>query len=345
MPQQTIMLQQFGSDNMVYILDSVHSDTFGNFELTAFSPEPGLYRLQFRDKKNILLSIDKGTVKLSGDWSNIQNYTLSGSDPSLQLKDFIGSIRNFIRDQNTISRVIDTMKARGNDSLLALAVKEQEDISVKYTQFVEHYADSTAYLPNAVFAAKLLNSMTEITFLDALSQNLMHRFPNAKMSKDFAAYCFNNTNKQEKLKKQATNLQTGMQAPPLIISGMDGVPIALSSTKGKYTFINFWASWNNVSLIELPYIIAAYEKYKNDNFVVYNISLDNKKEDWIKAIAYYHTNFIEVSDLKGMHSDAATTYNVNTLPANFLLDTSGKVIAKNLRNTELEGILSRVSGK
>jgi peroxiredoxin len=342
MPEQTVILQQLSSDVMIKLVDSTHSDANGKFEISGVSPEPGLYRLTFGSGRYIMLSIDKGLIKINSNWSKIQDYHLEGSDASLQLQQFLGSIRQFVYDLNAYSRVIDTQIAHGNDSLRNDAEKAQQDVALKFTSFIEKYADTTAYLPNAVFAATMLNPATEMTFLDELSQSLLHRFPNAHMSKDFSVYCINTSRKVNKQAPKSINVQVGMPAPDLNLPDRDGQPQSLAQCRGKYTLVNFWASWDRPSYEDITLVDKTNAKFAKNGFTVYNVSLDNQKAVWEKAIKDKGTHLMDVCDFKGMHSDAAIIYSVKRLPANFLLDTSGKVVAKNMSGPALDDFLNRV---
>lgn len=125
MPEQKVVLEELGINEFI-VIDSGTSDARGHFELSGNAPEAGLYRVSFPQSKFILLSIDKGTVKVNGDWNSLENYTVSGSSSSESLRKFIASFRGYVNDLNTMNIVLDTMAARGNDSMLSVAQKDME---------------------------------------------------------------------------------------------------------------------------------------------------------------------------------------------------------------------------
>ncbi len=343
MPVQEVVLEDIGVNDVPTVIDSVKSDEDGSFKLSVDAPEPSIYRLRFQQNKFILLAIDKGEVKVNADWQTIEKWQVSGSPSSESLKKFLVAIREHLRDFITLNVVIDTEIARGNDSLLNKAKHDLNEMRGKFTLFVEHYADTTQYLPVAIFAARILNPASEKPFLMAFSQSLDRRFPNSKMAKDFVANYNKTRNVQIPPPNASPGPELGMQAPDVVLPDINGKDVLLSSMKGKYVLLDFWASWCNPCRMENPNVVAAYNKYKDKNFTVFSVSLDNDKDKWQNAIANDKLSWpTHVADLKGWESVVVRAYRVESIPANFLLDPSGKIIAMNLRGEQLEQKLAEV---
>ncbi len=131
----------------------------------------------------------------------------------------------------------------------------------------------------------------------------------------------------------------GKKAPAIVASDPDGKPQALYDHLGKYTLIDFWASWCPPCRKENPNIVANYQKYKSQGFEIFAISLDKKKEAWLKGIADDHLTWQHVSELNYWNSEIAATYAVRAIPANFLVDDKGTIIAKNVRGEQLGKVL------
>ncbi|MGN6416240.1 MAG: thioredoxin-like domain-containing protein [Pseudobacter sp.] len=118
--------------------------------------------------------------------------------------------------------------------------------------------------------------------------------------------------------------------------------LKLSSLKGKYVLLDFWASWCGPCRAENPNVLKAYNKFKDRRFEILAVSLDNNKERWLSAINQDGMPWIHVSDLKGWKNEVAVQYDIRSIPQNLLIGPDGVIIAKNLRGETLEEKLNEI---
>jgi peroxiredoxin len=121
-----------------------------------------------------------------------------------------------------------------------------------------------------------------------------------------------------------------------------GKTIALSSFKGKYVLVDFWASWCRPCREENPNVVSAFQKFRNKNFTILGVSLDKNKEAWTKAIMKDGLTWAHISDLQEWYSPVVSIYGIQGIPFNVLVDPKGNIIAKNLRGSELHEKLAEV---
>ena len=346
MPEQKLYLLRLDVVNRdrPVLVDSTTSTAQGHFELKGTLDEPGIYLLKpevqsdrHAPNNQMLLSLEAGTTKVKADWSAIHKYEAQSSPSSNSLNGFMHVWREHVKKLNAIGIVMQDSSVMANDSLMQKAVAQEADIRASFTQAIEEYADTTKFLPNALFAVQMLYIPAEKQFLSAFVGNLPARFPNNTMATAYTTFLQQKLNELQQQQDAINNSPVGVgkQAPEITLPDVNGKEVSLSSLKGKYVLVDFWASWCAPCRRENPNVVSAYNTYKDKNFTVLGVSLDEKKEDWLQAIKDDGLTWTHISDLKGWQSVVVRTYMIQGIPTNVLLDTDGKIIARDLRGPEL----------
>ena len=137
-------------------------------------------------------------------------------------------------------------------------------------------------------------------------------------------------------------VQVGSEAPDFTLPDVNGNLVSLSSFRGKYVLVDFWAAWCPDCRKENPNIVSAWEKYKNKNFAILGVSLDRNRDQWLAAIEKDKLTWTQVSDLKYWSSEAAVLYCIRWIPMSFLIDPEGKIVAIGLEGEELHNKLEEL---
>lgn len=336
---QKLMLQEvpYGGKPII-TLDSTTLGTDGKYAFDFIAKQEGIYRLATDNDLEIMFINDEEQIQIDGDATNAQSYKVRGSKNSQALIDFLTSYKK--KDSSvfaTLYNLEQLQQQKGKDSSIHWLQIERTNKINALNQFVENTL-TTATSPALLYYVLgiSLRSMETAKVL-ALAKIA------AEKTKAEPLIQFSNLlNSQVQANTPATPIAVGAMAPEIALANEKGEIVTLSSFKGKYVLVDFWASWCGPCRGENPNVVAAYEKYKNKNFTVLGVSLDDNKENWIEAIKADKLNWPHISDLKKWESTVVPTYQIEGIPFNVLLDTAGKIIAKDLRGQALQETLAGI---
>ena len=307
----------------------------GHFSLSINQPSPTAYNLTLtgrQDEGTLTFFCDHGQREIEAYAGRLSEATVKGSKSHLDLVAYNQAIAGPDGEMKTLARTFDELAAMGQlagkeDSMrqrysAAYQVKEQrirEWLSTRHDSYAAPFVLAMNYLNNP--SAEVLDPLF------------------SPLTKPVKESYYGNAIGETIRRLMSTSI--GQPAPIFSQADPEGKNINLESLRGRYVLLDFWASWCGPCRQENPNLVRTYERFK-DKLTILGISLDQKREPWLKAIQDDRLTWLQVSDLKGWTNEVAVQYGVQSIPANFLLDPSGKIIAKGLRGEQLERKLSEL---
>jgi peroxiredoxin len=301
----------------------------GSFNLQTQLEYPSLLILSIDGQsQKIPVFVGNENVTIEGDFENLASINITGSVNHDVYNVYMNALNPkmmpYVLNMQAASQ--ETNKAK-KDSINIEAESQAKEIVATFTNL---YKANPASPVTTLILLQFSNIFPEIK--ENLATIYESLEPSAKKG-PFAEFI-------DKTIATAAFGQIGTAIPDFTQNDVNGKPFTLSSLRGKYVLVDFWASWCGPCRAENPNIVKAFNKYKSKNFTVLGVSLDQDKAKWLEAIKKDGLAWSHVSDLKYWNNAVAVQFGIQSIPASFLIDPSGTIVARDLRGADLDKFLA-----
>jgi peroxiredoxin len=297
------------------------------FSYKADTLPAGFYRINFFDTQFVQIIVDESDIKLTVDGgSPTGDVEITGS-PEMDFVEKIKTIYSEMQEeiQETSSQYSQAeLTKEKEEELYGELIELQREYSEKIKAEIDNIGANLA----ALNAVSYLNPDEDFTYIENLATRLKEAYPD---NKDVATFA-----------KQVDDLKalsSGAEAPDFTLSTPDNEQVSLSSFQGNYVLLDFWAAWCKPCRMENPNLVEVYKMYEEEGFEILGVSLDQNDEPWIEAVEKDELIWTQVRD---KNNEVAQTYQIQAIPANFLLNKEGEIVAKNLRGNSLRQKLAEI---
>ncbi|MCE1199836.1 MAG: DUF4369 domain-containing protein [Marinilabiliales bacterium] len=324
LPDGTVYLK-LRSGTQVTTIDSAKS-VGGKFVLKGTVVVPEQYGLVLGERKQVGVMVENKDITVTGKADDLKSLVIKGSvsqDEMKTLDEKSGALNNQMHD--LYGKYSEAKKA-GNAEVMAKLEKQRDSLDDLQTQVMKNFIASN---PNSFVAPVILQRIQYGMEADEIDGYL----------KKFSAEVMKNQVAKGLADRVAVlqSVAVGKMAPDFTQNDSIGNPVKLSDVYSKhaYTLVDFWASWCGPCRGENPNVVAVWKDYNAKGFHVMGVSYDNDKGKWLQAVASDKLTWTQVSDLKGWGNATAAIYGINSIPANLLIDQTGKIVGRNLRGEKL----------
>ncbi len=331
----TFLLQKRADGKIVNIDSAVALK--GSFKMKGGSVKyPEMVLLVAKDTRmRTSFYLENSEITITGKLDSLYNATITGSRTQDEYTGFVNSTKQLEEKYSQMYEAYQMAEQSGDTARVSQLEKDaaviEAEMKTLQKDFVKNNPSSFA-APSILAGLSYEMDGSEIeTYINAMDTAVA------------------NTETAKSLMERAVKMKAvavGQKAPDFTLNDPEGNPVSLYSKVGsKLLLVDFWAAWCGPCRRENPNVVKVYKEFNKKGFDVFGVSLDQKKDDWVRAISDDKLTWTHVSDLQYWNSAAAKTYAVNAIPANFLLDENGIIIGRNLREEALYNKVKEVLGE
>lgn len=346
---QLVTLDKMGANAFIPI-DSVRCDEEGKFKITFENPIADFYSVKYSRNGYITLIAKPGDIiKIGGTTESLHPYTIEGSDDSQLVHKLSLAHRDVLSKLQEIADLSHKIMGDADYSKKKLNLNRKYDsVTLDFQNYSTDFIKKNSTSLSILFALhnqygpglpvyKLPEDMEIYEFVDSCLYKL-HTDNEAVKSLHIQ---LSTVKEKLRLQQKKSVLSPGMLAPDFVMQTYKGSQLSLSDLKGSYVLIQFWASWSKPSMEENIFLKNCYNTFHKGNFTILQVSIDNDKTSWINAIEDLGVEWNHVSDLNRWESKAVDLYNVDRIPANFLLNPKGVIVEKDIFGEDLAQTIAK----
>ena len=339
---QNVLLLGVDEQSQLTPIDTVQIEA-GTFSLSGSSKYPEMHYLNFEGVRSLLpVVIEAGTITVEAKKDSIQKASIKGTKSNQDVARFLEEVRTFNQALQEISfELRNAMLSK--DSLNVSDLQEQyDDIVVKIADFEINFIKENpdSYVSSLILEQRVTSGQIDTTEAQDLLDQLDSRIQMTKSAQNILELL-----RQKELQDEANKEAPGVGdvVPDFEAPSPNGELVSLNQAKGKFTVIDFWASWCKPCRNQSPALVELYNTYKSQDVNIVSVSLDRTSKRWLEAIEDDGLNWTHVSNLKHWQDPIAEEYNVRSIPELFLIDDNGTVLARSHDLASIKSILKNAT--
>lgn len=344
--KQKVYLEQLNVDKII-LVDSTQTDKKGRFGLKMTVTGPTFYNIRIGQKENmtVLAEPDK-KIELSGTFSNLSNnYWVDGSEGSLWIKLLNFQLQGTKTALDSLRKIYETLPEEESYKLQRAEIAaEWDSVFMKQFRFSKDFILKHAISPASYYALYqkidkdnfVLTPETDLQSFKIVASSMMAMYPESQYTKALLAHYEQIKKNIQALKVRELIVHSENSLPAIDLPDVNGKNITLESLKGKYIILDFMVLGTPESSSYINELKNVYKKYRSKGVEIYQVCLDQNKLLWEEYVRRYDIPWKCVRDPQALKSNVAQNWNIQSIPANYIINPQFDIVGKNLYGQRLE---------